>query len=308
MGRRCQRNRTQQVVDQAFVGAGDPNAGNARGLAVVQDGKLLIQKRATGFPKDMPLLGWSMTKTINMMTFYKKAQETNFDMNQLVINAFPANREPSWVAQWRQDPQKSQIKVTDLMFMKSGLDIEDDYGPQGQGRPDVVRRAEHGRVRCVPAHGSRARHVLGIQHWQLRHHQPDRPRDVPDDQAYWQYWQKSVFEPIGSTAERSPQTPSGPGSVAPTSGANTGDWAKLGQLMLNDGAWNSQQVIPKGWWKLAGTPAMPDGEGHGYGAQTWIPGQPVGGECNSDPGVPADTLSMEATMGSSSRWFPQRRP
>ena len=39
----------QQVVDQAFVGAGDPNSGNARGLAVVQDGKLLIQKQATGF-------------------------------------------------------------------------------------------------------------------------------------------------------------------------------------------------------------------------------------------------------------------
>ena len=122
----------QQVVDQEFAGAGDPKAGNARGMAVVHDGKLLIQKQAPGFPAGMPLLGWSMTKTVNAMILYKKGQETNFDFNQLVVNAFPADRTPSWVAQWRQDPQKSQIKVSDLLFMKAGLDIADDYGPQGK--------------------------------------------------------------------------------------------------------------------------------------------------------------------------------
>ena len=297
----------QQVVDQAFVGAGDPNAGNARGLAVVQDGKLLIQKQATGFPKDMPLLGWSMTKTINMMTFYKKAQETNFDMNQLVINAFPANREPSWVAQWRQDPQKSQIKVTDLMFMKSGLDIEDDYGPQGK----VVQMLYGEPSMAGFAASQPMAHAPGTS-WGYSTGSSDIISQIaqgmfPDDQAYWQYWQKSVFEPIGVNSGTFATDTLGTWVGGSYVWANTGDWAKLGQLMLNDGAWNSQQVIPKGWWKLAGTPAMPDGEGHGYGAQTWIPGQPVGGECNSDPGVPADTLSMEGHYGQLVAMVPSKK-
>ena len=156
-----------------------------------------------------------MTKTINMMTFYKKAQETNFDMNQLVINAFPANREPSWVAQWRQDPQKSQIKVTDLMFMKSGLDIEDDYGPQGKVVQMLYGEPSMAGFAASPAHGSCARHVLGIQHWQLRHHQPDRPRGCsPMIRRTGSTGRSPCSNRSESTAERSPQTPSGPGSVA----------------------------------------------------------------------------------------------
>ncbi|HAM23194.1 MAG TPA: hypothetical protein DCQ04_13190 [Actinobacteria bacterium] len=297
----------QQVVDQAFVGAGDPNSGNARGMAVVQDGKLLIQKQASGFPKDMPLLGWSMTKTINMMTFYKKAQETNFDMNKLVINAFPANREPSWVAQWRQDPQKSQIKVTDLMFMKSGLDIEDDYGPQGK----VVQMLYGEPSMAGFAASQPMAHDPGTS-WGYSTGSSDIISQIaqgmfPDDQAYWQYWQKSVFEPIGVNSGTFATDTLGTWVGGSYVWANTGDWAKLGQLMLNDGSWNSAQVVPKGWWKLAGTPAMPDGEGHGYGAQTWIPGQPVGGECNSDPGVPADTLSMEGHYGQLVAMVPSKK-
>ena len=129
----------------------------------------------------------------------------------------------------------------------------------------------------------------------------------PDNQAYWQYWQKSVFEPIGVNSGTFATDTLGTWVGGSYVWANTGDWAKLGQLMLNDGSWNSAQVVPKGWWKLAGTPAMPDGEGHGYGAQTWIPGQPVGGECNSDPGVPADTLSMEGHYGQLVAMVPSKK-
>ncbi len=118
----------QKVVDQVFVGADDPTAANARGVAVVQNGSLLTERQAPGFPGKTALLGWSMTKTVNAMLFYKRANETGFNMDQPVVNAFPAGREPSWVAQWQQDDRKN-IKVTDLLFMRSGLDDEDDYGP-----------------------------------------------------------------------------------------------------------------------------------------------------------------------------------
>jgi CubicO group peptidase (beta-lactamase class C family) len=67
--------------------------------------------------------------------------------------------------------------------------------------------------------------------------------------------------------------------------------------MLDDGRWQGRQVLPPGWLDLAATRALPDGEGSGYGAQTWIPGDPVGGECRDTPGVPQDTLSMEGHWG-----------
>lgn len=297
----------EKVVSDAFVGAGDPNAGNARGLAVVQDGKLLIQKQADGFPQDMPLLGWSMTKTINMMVLYKKAQETNFDFNQLVINAFPAGREPSWVAQWRQDEQKSKMKVSDLMYMKSGLDIADDYGPQGKvvqmlyGEPSMAGFAASQPMAQAPG-----------TYWAYSTGSSDILSQIaqgmfPNDQLYWEYWNKEVFEPIGVKSGTFATDTAGTWVGGSYVWAKTGDWAKLGQLMLNDGTWGAKQVVPKGWWNFAGTPAMPDGEGHGYGAQTWIPGQPVGGECIGEAAVPADTLSMEGHYGQLVAMIPSKK-
>ena len=297
----------QKVVDDAFVGSGDPTAANARGIAVIHDGKLLIQKQGTGFPKSTPLLGWSMTKTVNMMILYKKAQETNFDLNQLVINAFPPNREPSWVADWRKDSRKSLIKVSDLMFMRSGLDMEDDYGPQGKvvqmlyGEPSMAAFAASQRMLDDPgklwAYSTGSSDILS----QIAQGM------FPNDQEYWQYWQNAVFGPIGINTGVFATDTSGTWVGGSYIWASTGDWAKLGQLMLNDGAWGSQQVVPKGWWKLAGVPAMPDGDGHGYGAQTWIPGQPVGGECKSDAGVPKDTLSMDGHYGQLVAMVPSKK-
>ena len=80
----------------------------------------------------------------------------------------------------------------------------------------------------------------------------------------------------------------------------------MGQAMLDDGKWDGSQVLEPGWWDLAGTPAMPDGPGHGYGAQTWIPGSPVGGECNTATDVPKDTLTMEGHYGQLVAMIPSR--
>jgi len=88
--------------------------------------------------------------------------------------------------------------------------------------------------------------------------------------------------------------------------ASTADWARLGELMLHDGRWAGRQLIPAGWWALAATPAMPSGAGHGYGAQTWLAGQPVGGECAATPGYPRDALSMEGFYGQEVAMIPSK--
>jgi CubicO group peptidase (beta-lactamase class C family) len=67
--------------------------------------------------------------------------------------------------------------------------------------------------------------------------------------------------------------------------------------MMDDGTWQGQQVLPPGWLDLATTPAVADGEGHGYGAQTWLIGDRKAGDCRDNPGVPEDTIAMEGHWG-----------
>ena len=114
-----------KAMDQAFVGAGDPNAANARGMAVIYNGQMLAQKHADGFSSTTPLLGWSMTKTVNAMLMYKKAQQVGLKLTSKVVDAFPEGKEPPWVAQWRQDDRKD-MTINDQMTMTSGLDAGDD--------------------------------------------------------------------------------------------------------------------------------------------------------------------------------------
>ena len=100
----------QQVVDAAFVGAGNPSAANARGLAVVHQGRLLLLRDAPGFAPGTGLHGWSMTKTITGMLTYKLSVDAGLALDAPVVDAFPAGREPDWVAAWRRDARKT-IKV-----------------------------------------------------------------------------------------------------------------------------------------------------------------------------------------------------
>ncbi|NQU37879.1 MAG: serine hydrolase [Actinobacteria bacterium] len=284
----------QQVVDQEFIGAGDPEAGNARGVAIVQGGKLLTEKTAPGFDAAAPQLGWSMTKTVNAMLFYQVAVANNMDLDAKVVDSFPADREPQWVAQWRQDGREA-ITVNDLLHMRAGLDIEDDYGILGKvvnmlyNEPSMADYAASQSLVSEPgtafAYSTGEADILS-QIAQAR---------FPTDQAYWEFPTTALLDPIGVTSGTMTTDTSGTWVGGSYLWANPADWARMGQMMMQDGVWEGKEVLPKGWLDLAKTRSLPTGEGAGYGAQTWFPGDPVGGECKGQ--VPEDTMSMEGHYG-----------
>ena len=92
------KSRLEKVADDAFIGAGDPLAGNARGLAVVQHGRLLVLRNAPGFAPGTGLHGWSMSKTVTGMLAYKLAADTGLALDSKVVDAFPPGRAPASTA------------------------------------------------------------------------------------------------------------------------------------------------------------------------------------------------------------------
>ena len=62
------------------------------------------------------------------------------------------------------------------------------------------------------------------------------------------------------------------------------DYAKFGELYLNEGNWNGEQIVPKSWVEASHIPdsphLMPDAgdlssNEWGYGYQWWVPGNPI---------------------------------
>ncbi len=294
------------VVDRAFAGTGDPAQANARGLAVVQDGRLVVERDGAGIPAGTALHGWSMTKTVAAMLAWKKLDEVGLDLSTPVVDAFPAGREPGWVADWRSD-DRARITVADLLYMRPGLAVDETYTPWG----DVVQMlyGERDMPGWAAAHGTD--HEPGT-YWEYLSATSNILAQVvraqfDSDEAYWSYPRTTLFEPLGLTSATLETDTDGTWVASSYLWASAGDWARLGQLLLDDGRWEDQQVYPSGFLDLATTPAVATGEGHGYGAQTWLFGDPVGGECKDTPGVPADTVAMEGHWGQEVVVVPSRR-
>ena len=119
--------------------------------------------------------------------------------------------------------------------------------------------------------------------------------DTPEE--YWTYPRTALYDPLGVKTATLETDEAGTWVGSSYLWASPGDWGRFGQMMLDRGTWQGEQILPPGWWELAGTSAVAEGEGAGYGAQTWIAGNPVGGSCKATPGVPEDTLYMGGHWG-----------
>ena len=286
----------EKVAADAFIGAGDPLAANARGLAVVQHGRLLILRDAPGFAAGTGLHGWSMTKTVTGMLTHKLVAEAGLPLDAAVVDAFPAGREPAWVADWRKDARRA-IKVSDLLYMRDGLASTEDYEPWGSvpqmlwGVPDMPTWAANHPAEAAP--GTRWRYLSATANLLAA---VARGR-FASDAEYWAYPRKAIFEPIGAKSAVLETDTRGNWVGSSYLWASVGDWARLGQLMLQDGKWGDKQVLPAGWLQRASTPAVASGEGLGYGALSWLYGNRQEGECKAQPEVPPDTVVMEGHWG-----------
>ncbi len=59
----------------------------------------------------------------------------------------------------------------------------------------------------------------------------------------------------------------------------TRDYARMGQMFLQDGAWNDRQIVPSDWVRASTVPSAPTEPGAiQYGYQWWIPADAVPGE------------------------------
>lgn len=59
----------------------------------------------------------------------------------------------------------------------------------------------------------------------------------------------------------------------------TRDYARFGQMYLQDGRWNDRQIVPESWVRESTAPTSPTAEGEvRYGYQWWVPRDAVPGE------------------------------
>jgi len=266
--------------------------GGARGLVVMQDGKVIAERYAPGYDQHTRLLGWSMTKTLTAMTLGHAFQRAS---------PAPATPPKKLVARnhlfpevWT-DSARQQITIADLLHMNSGLAWNEAYGSLSDAtimlheHPDMALYA-YSAPAMVPRNTA----------WNYSSGTTNILAQIVDDElaeeTYVSLYQ-NLFKDVAPSLLIEPSQAGLP--VGSSYGwATARDWANLGQFMLQDGIWNGDTLLYPGWVDYLREPAA--GSEDTYGGQTWLPDPDM-------PSLPEEAFLMRGFQDQRVFIIPSRR-
>jgi CubicO group peptidase (beta-lactamase class C family) len=266
---------------QAAFAEPDPNLPRrTRALVVVHGGRIIAERYAPGFDANMPLIGWSMAKTV-----------TNALVGVAVQNGKLALADKDLLPEWRgSDDSRRHITLDQLLRMTSGLSFNEDYEDHSSDvikmlfvKGDKARFAASKPLLYSPgAHWSYSGGTSNIIARLLR-------QRFAEYRDYLRFPREQLFEPLGMHSAVLEPDEAGTFVGSTFLYASARDWARLGLLFLYDGVWQGRRLLPEGWVRYSLTPTQvaPDGR---YGAHVWLklPQSPGLGE----PPMPEDAYYM----------------
>jgi len=275
--------------DPALTGAG------MRAVVVVKNGRIVGERYGQAFSAQTPLLGWSMTKTVNAALLGIVVGQNRLTVDRR--NLF---------GQWRADDRRD-IRILDLMGMSSGLAFNEDYGEVTDVtrmlflEPDAAHFAAS--LPMETAAGSRFSYssgtaVLLSRIWQRA--ATDQALVLP---------RRALFEPIGMTSAVLEVDEQGTFAGSSFLYATARDWARFAQLLLQDGVWNGRAVLPPGFVAFMQEPAPASNGAYGRG-QLWLEGPDAGrdgGDLDKAAGLPDDTYWLLGHDGQSIAVVPSQQ-
>jgi CubicO group peptidase (beta-lactamase class C family) len=292
------RVKLEKAIDLLFAEPSPERHRKTRAVLVVYDGHLIAERYAPGFTKDMPLLGWSMSKSI-----------TNALVGILVKKGRLDLHAPAPVPEWQHpSDRRRRITLDHLMHMTSGLEFSEVYAPLYDatdmlyGSADFAAYAAAKPLETEPGRrwhysSGTANIIAGIV----------RRAIEAEAGAYYSYLQEALFEAIGMRSAVMEPDPSGTFVGSSYIVATPRDWARFGLLYLNDGVFNGNRILPEGWVDYTTTPVPHAPKGQ-YGALFWLNAGSAGDPADRRwPEIPADAYSAEGFQGQRVVILPSRK-
>ncbi len=254
---------------------------DTRALVMVRGGEIIAEAYAPGITPDTPLLGWSMGKSVTaiLLGLLERDGELNVDETAL----FP---------QW-QDSPRTAISVENLLQMSSGLAWVEEYTPGTDVSRMLASEASASALALDKAlqdqPGTRFYYSSGTTNLLARL----LSNRLGGTQATVEFVFQRLFEPLGMHRSVFELDASGVlvGSSYPYFSAR--DWARLGQLLLNEGELNGYRLLSADWVHRAISPNASDNDPR-YGYQIWLNG---GGDSLRWPDLPEDSYAMQGNRG-----------
>jgi CubicO group peptidase (beta-lactamase class C family) len=260
--------KVNQALDAAFASP----AGMTAAVVVTWRGRIVGERYARDITAHTPLESWSMGKSVTAALMGVLIRQGAYDLWQMA----PV---PEW--QTPGDP-RAKIRIADLMRMSSGLRIRAPYDPDYDaagpypdhlylytGSVNSFHYAATRPLQWPPNTVGRYRNTDPVlMNYLIRLAVERRGED------YGSFPQRALFDKIGVRSMVIETDPFGDLLTQGYDLACARDWARLGNLYLQDGVWNERRILPPGFVKFVSTLApawVADGRPI-YGGFFWING------------------------------------
>lgn len=282
------RERLGEVLDWTFR---EPVPGmprrKTRAVVVVQDGRIVAERYASGITAETALPGWSLAKGVLNALVGILAGE-----GKLALDA------PAPVPEWGSpgDP-RGAITLDQLMKMTSGQRFRELVDPVPFDALMMLGRTGDAasyaaRLPLVAPPGTRWNYSSGASNILsriVRHAVGGAHAD------YWAFPRRALFDRIGMASAVAEPDASGVLLLSTCVEASARDWARLGLLYLDDGVWRGARILPEGWVEYSRTPSGVAPRLGQYGAHVWTnAGQRGAGAHGARwmPRLPADAFGF----------------
>ena len=286
----------EKVEEALDIGFG-PAEARTLGLVVTYKGRILGERYGEGIDIHTPLESWSMTKSLTGTLMGVLIQQGTYELWQSA--PVPEWQEPG-------DPRQ-EIRIGDIMRMSSGIKIN------APSDPDYDRDIYADHLYLYTA-------TSNSYEWAAT-----RPQEWPPNtigryrntdpvltsylirlgvegrgQNYHSFPQRDLFDKIGIRDGLIETDPQGNFLGQGLAFMPARDWARLGNLYLEDGVWDGERILPEGYVEYASTLAptwVSDGRLQYGGAFFWVNGQ-------GNQGLPESAFSMRGAGGQSTTIIP----
>jgi len=259
--------KVKQAVDAAF----EPAEALTAAFVVSWKGRLIGERYGAAITATTPLESWSMGKSVTSTLMGVMIKAGAYELWQ-----------PAPVPEWQKpgDP-RAKIRIGDILQMSSGLRIrapqDPDYDSSGPypdhlylyTGPNAFQWAATRPQQWPPA-------TIG------RYHNTDpvlinylvRLAVEKRGEEYLSFPQRALFDKLGIRTMVLETDPAGNFLTQGYEFASARDWARLGNLYLQDGVWNGERILPEGYATFVRTlaPAWKADKRPVYGGFFWING------------------------------------
>ena len=276
------------MLDERFQqfgqGRGESNPANHRAFIALHHGKLVAEHYAEPYKVSTPQHSMSMAKSINAL-LWSIADE----------RGLASLDDPVYAPEWVGDDPRKAITNRDLLNMQSGLDRGDNYDFAFLKMASNGNNAHYAAAQ-LPLHPPGTHYLYADADSNLAARSLSAALEA-HGMTYQAFAMEALFAPIGADSFVLASDDYGYHFSSSLTYATARDWARVGQLLLDEGRFGDRQIIPDQVFEAIANP-LPTSKGM-YRFSFWL----NQGEANGHPrgdffqGLPADTYAMSGLNG-----------